>query len=369
MTETVAPSPRGTLEEWYVPSTYQRFVQHEGVPLYEGSALEDLASLELGEWMRRGGRCAYTRLGDQEIINLQIVEIPPGKSLEPEHHLYEATMYVLRGRGVTRIWQEKEEPRTVEWHEGSLLTVPLNAWHQEFNASGTDPCRFVFGTNMAHALNLYHNVDFVFDCPFSFTDRYSANMDNFFSDKGTHWALRLYETHFLPDIRSFPVDQWQDKGFRTGIMRMSMASSSLGLHILEVGEGTYAQAHRHDAGAHVMAVAGGGYELLFFEGEPPRRIELKPYAVVAPKRNEFHQHFNTGRGSLRQLAWRTGGVRYGSGRGGYDPRGAAQEEDPNSPGYQINYIREDPSIREDYYRELERNGVELRLPPVRQGGS
>lgn len=368
MSEASAIATARTFDQWYITSSYQAFVRQEGVPLYEGSGLEDLLTLPLGDWERRGGKAAYTRLGDQELHSLQVVEIPPGGELRPEHHMYEAIMCVLRGRGVTRIWQEGEGAHTVEWQEGSLLAIPLNAWHQEYNTSGTEPCRFIMGTNMPHMINHYHNIDFIFHNPYSFRDRYSASMETFYSDPGTHWGLRIFETNFIPDIRNFGVDQWQEKGFRTSIMRISMASTSLGLHILEVGEGTYAQAHRHEAGAHVMVIGGEGYELLYFEEEQkdPRRLELRPYAVVAPKRFEFHQHFNTGKGSLRQLAFRGAGVRYGSGSP-YNPLGAAQETDPTAPGYQINYEKEDPSIREQYYRELEKNSISSRLPPMRQG--
>ena len=84
----MAKTPK-SFDEWYVKSSYQNFVRQEGVPLYEGSALEDLASLPLADWERRGGKAAYTRLGDQEFYNLQIVEIPPGGELKPEHHMYE----------------------------------------------------------------------------------------------------------------------------------------------------------------------------------------------------------------------------------------------------------------------------------------
>ncbi|MBI2532346.1 MAG: hypothetical protein HYW03_09065 [Deltaproteobacteria bacterium] len=159
--------------DWQVASSYQRFVANEGVPLYEGSAVEDLNTLPLQEWERRGGRVAYTRLGEQENINLQVVEIPPKGALKPEHHLYEAVMHVLQGSGATTIWQKGEPKQTVEWEENALLAIPLNAWHQEFNSSSDEPCRVVFGTNMAHVINLYHNLDFVFDNPFSFQDRYS----------------------------------------------------------------------------------------------------------------------------------------------------------------------------------------------------
>ena len=54
-----------------------------------------------------------------------------------------------------------------------------------------------------------------------------------------------------PPKRTFGVEAWQEKGVRTGISRISMASTSLGLHILDVGEGTYATAHRHGAGPRV----------------------------------------------------------------------------------------------------------------------
>jgi mannose-6-phosphate isomerase-like protein (cupin superfamily) len=358
-----------TFEEWYVPSSYQLFVQREGVPLYQGSALDDLLTLPLGAWERRGGKAAYTRLGDQETYSLQVVEIPPQGSLTPEHHMYDAVMYVLQGRGATTFWQEGESKQTVEWHEGSLLAIPLNFWHQEFNNSGTEPCRMLFGTNMAQMINHYHNLDFIFDCPYAFTDRYSATMPSYYSDQGTHWNLRLYETNFIPDIRYFGLDDWEEKGHRTAIMRISMASTSLGMHILDVSEGTYVMAHRHGAGAHVMVVSGEGYELLYFEGEEenPREVALRPYAVIAPKPNEFHQHFNSGKGPLRQLAFRGGPARYGAGNA-YNAVGAAQDTDPNASGYKIAYERESPSIRQRYYQRLEQSGIESRLPPIAQRG-
>jgi uncharacterized RmlC-like cupin family protein len=358
------------LAKWHVRSSYQSFVESEGAPLYQGSAIEDLNALELADWKRRGGRVGYTRLADQEIMALQIVEIPPGGELRPEHHMYEATMLVTRGVGITNVWQPGERPHTVEWHEGSLLTIPLNAWHQEFNVSGTEPCRFVMGTNMAQMINYYHNLDFIFNNPYVFLDRYSAERTDFYSDLPTHWAQRLWETNFIPDVRTFAVEAWQEKGARTSIARLSMASTSLGLHILDVGEGTYATAHRHGPGPHVLCTGGTGYELMYFEEEQenPRRVELRPYGVIAPKNSEFHQHFNTGQGPMRQLAFRPTGARYGSGAG-YDPRGASQTTDRYGTGFQIDYEKEAAGIRETYYKELERNGIELRLPPVSQGAS
>jgi quercetin dioxygenase-like cupin family protein len=356
-------------EDWYVSSSYQQFVKQEGAPLYEGSALEDLASLKLVDWERRGGKVAYTRLGDQEDHNLQIIEIPPGGQLKPERHMYDAIMYVMQGRGATTIWQEGEPKHTVEWQEGSLLAVPLNAWHEEFNGSGQEPCKILFGTNMAHVINLYHNLDFVFNNPFSFTDRYSYHMPQYFEDEGKHWNLRVFESNFIPDIRRFNLDPYPERGNRTAIMRLSMANTSLGMHVMSVSEGTYATAHRHQAGAHVIVIGGEGYELLYMPGEEQNRqkVAARPYAVVAPKLNEFHHHFNSGKGEYKMLAFRGGGVRYGYGRT-YDPAATAQSKNPHEWSYMIPFEREDPAIREEYYQELAKNGITARLAPIDQRG-
>jgi mannose-6-phosphate isomerase-like protein (cupin superfamily) len=360
-------SPR-TFEDWFVNSSYQDFVKEEGLPLYEGSALEDLASVQLKEWERRGGKAAYTRLGDQETHNLQIIEIPPGGELKPERHVYDAIMYVMRGRGATTIWQEGEPKHTVEWQEGSLLAIPLNAWHQEFNSSGTEPAKVFFCTNMPHVMNLYHNHEFIFNNPVVFKDRYSHAMHDYFAGEGQHWTLRLSETNFIPDIRKIELDTYPERGLRTSIMRFAMADTSIGIHVMSVSEGTYVTAHRHGAGAHVVVVGGQGYELLYMPGEVDKRqkVPALPYAVVAPKHNEFHQHFNTGKGQYTMLAFRGSGLRYGRGIR-YDPARTAQSKDPHALAFKVRYDQEDPAIREEYYAELEKNGVTLRLEPIDQG--
>lgn len=363
-----------TFEEWWVGSHYRSFIKQEGVPLYEGSALENLETLSLTDWERRGGKAAYTRLGDQEVVNLQIIEIPAKGELKAERHMYEAVMYVMSGTGATTIWQEGEPRQTIEWGKGALLAIPLNAWHQEFNSSGEKPCRILFGTNMAQVINLYHNLDFVFNNPFIFKDRYSYSAKSDYAEKGKHWNLRLFQTNFIPDINSFALDSWKELGTRTSIMRLYMGNSSSRIHILEVSEGTYVTAHRHGPGAHVITIDGEGYEYLFMPGDEMnpdkrRKVTTKASTVIAPKRNEYHQHFNTGKGPLKQLAfkgWDPSPATTTS-QGEYDPMGAARSNNINDWAFKIRYDKEDPSIREEYYRELEKNGVTLRLEPIDQG--
>jgi hypothetical protein len=58
--------------------------------------------------------------------------------------------------------------------------------------------------------------------------------------EGSLVAIPLYESNVIADIRSLPLDEWREKGFRTSIMRISIASTSIGMHIADVSEGTYA---------------------------------------------------------------------------------------------------------------------------------
>ena len=103
-------------------------------------------------------------------------------------------------------------------------------------------------------------------------------------------------------------------------------------------------AHKHGPGAHVLCVGGEGYELLFLPGEENRRrVALKSTAVVSPRRNEYHQHFNTGNEPLRMLAFKEQGhsSKYATGSS-YQPAFSAQDKDPNSV---LNYFRKMVQLR------------------------
>jgi hypothetical protein len=259
----------------------------------------------------------------------------------------------------------------VEWEEGALLAIPLNAWHQEFNASSTESCRIFFNTTLCYVINWYNNLDFVFNNPFVFKDRYSHDMSGYFSDEGKHWVHRVFETNFVSDVRSFrTLDDNPVRGHRHAVQRISMPGTTIGMHIAEVAEGTYMTAHRHGAGAHVIAVSGQGYEILYMPGEEKnrRKIPLGPYAVICPKHAEFHQHFNTGKEPFRMLAFRGTGPRYGWGKEYTRVSPTAQSTDRHALAFNITYEMEDPAIREEYYRELEKNGITSRLPPLNQSG-
>lgn len=100
-----------------------------------------------------------------------------------------------------------------------------------------------------------------------------------------------------------------------------------------------------------------------------QKVPVKPYSVISPRLNEFHQHFNTGKGPFRQVAFKGWEPIFAmrTKEGGYDPMGAARSDNPTAYAYKLRYDQEDPSIREEYYKELEKNGISLRLEPLDQG--
>src|SRR3990170_2342651 len=108
---------------------YKEWMGKEGIPVYETFAgVADITELPRGPWARTGGYGTFIELeGMKEAgLLLYVVEIPAGGALEPEKHLYDELIYILRGRGLSEVWHEGQPKRTFEWGEGSLFAIPLN---------------------------------------------------------------------------------------------------------------------------------------------------------------------------------------------------------------------------------------------------
>lgn len=339
-------------------STYEKWVEQEGLPVYKGYYIKDLKALPLKPWARKGGLGAIINLeGAEEADDGYVCEIPPGASLKPQRHLYEEMIFILSGRGATTIWQGGEKKQTFEWQEGSLFAPPLNTWHQHFNGSGDKPARYIGVTNRPLILNLFHNLDFIFKNDFIFLDRYSGD-EGYFSGKGKSLPGRMWESNFIPDVYSFLLQEWKERGAGGKNILFELSENIMGAHISEFPVGTYKKAHRHGAGAHVIILKGTGYSLMWREGEERQRIDWQPGSMFVPPEMWFHQHFNTGKEPARYLALRAGGRKYRVGKQwGVD-------ESVKAGGAQIEYEDEDPGIRELFEKELAKEGVTLKMSPV-----
>jgi mannose-6-phosphate isomerase-like protein (cupin superfamily) len=243
-------------------TTYQLFLEREEVPAIRAFHVEDIRNVELYPWARIGGRGVYLNLEGTEGVNdCYICEAAPGEALEPQKHMFEELIFVISGRGATTVWRDGGKKQTFEWSEGALFSPPLNTWHQHFNGQGDKLVRLLAMTNGPTVLNLFHNIDFVFNCDYPFTDRYNGEED-FFSGNANIPAEGFSDTNFIRDVRSFELLERKDRGAGGRMIMIEMANNVMSAHISQFPVGTYKKAHRHGAGAHVIILRGEGFSVV-----------------------------------------------------------------------------------------------------------
>ena len=345
-------------------STYQQFLEREGLPSIQGFHIEDIRTVALAPWDSTGGLGAYLNLeGSEEINNAYICEIPAGQSLKPKKHLYEELVYILSGHGATSVWSEGQNKQSFEWQAGSLFSPPLNTWHQHFNGQGNQPVRFLAMTTAPTVMNLFHNLDFVYNCEYRFTDRYKGEED-YFSGKGAALAETFWDSNFIQDVKSFALQDNSRRGAGGRIIMLEIANNLMSAHISQFPVGTYKKAHRHGAGSHVVILGGEGFSLMWPEGEEIRRYDWKEGSLLVPPERWFHQHFNIGASPARYLALKPFNSRKYPGL-----RKLGSSESVKAGGDQIEYEDEDPSIRRMFEQELAKRGVPSRMQDVLSSGN
>lgn len=338
-----------------ITETYKLYQAQEGVPVLTGFAVDDVRTVKLSPWDRKGGDGAFINLeGTGGSNDAYICEIPPREQLKPQRHLYEEMVYVIEGYGSTSVWYKPDEQVSFEWQAGSLFAIPLNAWYQHFNGSGSKPARFLAVTNAPLIMNLFHNLDFVFNNPFVFEDRFGGEK-TYFNEGGTLYKRRVLETNFVPDTHAITLYTYPERGAGGSHVSFELANNTMAAHISEFPVGTYKKAHRHGPGAHVIILDGQGNSLLWPEGTDPERVEWHQGSMVVPPDNWFHQHFNSGNKTARYLALRWNSKKFGL--AGLLGTGEGTDQDINAGGSQIEYTDEDPAIHEQWERELAHNGA------------
>lgn len=330
---------------------YTRWVASEGLDIISGHYVRDLRDLELKPWARRGGRGVFINHDASRTSNdCYVCEVPPGGELAPQRQLFEEMILILDGRGSTRVWNDAGQQVAFEWQAGSLFAIPLNTWHQHYNLSGIEPAKFVSSTNLPPVLNLYDDVDFVFNTHRDFPHRFNGEQDYFAAKEETKGLL--LDTNFVPDALALRLISAKERGAGGGHIRFSMARGSMNSHISEFPVGTYKKGHRHGPGAHVIILSGTGYSLMWPEGEPPRRYDWSAGSLVIPPNMWYHQHFNTGSAPARYLAFKHEGVSIRNAQG--VPKAWISRR---LGGDQIDYADEQPAIRQIFADELAGAGV------------
>ncbi len=351
-------------------NTYEQWLEQEGLPVIKGYCVPDLMAAELRPWKRKGGLGAYVNLaGAEGTIDVYLCEIPPGKQLLPQRHLYEETIYILSGHGATAIWVEGGKKQTFEWQEGSLFAPPLNVWHQHFNTQGDKPVRYVAATKAPVVMNLFHDLDFIFHNDHIFKNRYSGESD-YFSGKGQTvdkplvGRPKVWDSNFIPDCRTFALVDDPKRGGLSTNCSLELSNNIMRTHLSEFRSGTYMKAHYHGPGAHLLCMNGMGYTLLWptekginSEGFERTRVDWKKNSIISVPGSWFHQHFNPGREPIKFVAFHAEGSSKYTGLM-KDPEGRLSVK---LGGTSIDYEDEDPAIRKLFKEELAKNGASFQM--------
>ena len=327
---------------------YRKWIESEGIPIISGSHVEDVRTMELGEWKRREGKGAYLTFSDQLVADGYVCEIAPGKSLKPQRHLYEEIILITEGRGATTVWYDGTLKRTFEWERGSLFAVPLNAWHQHFNASGNEPARYFALTSAPVVFELYRDPEFIFNTNYLFQDRFDPLAEDFFARPGQYYMEYyggILHSNFISNIRDIKLVPREKRGKGNRNMYIHMAGSTMLAHVSQFPVGTYKKAHRHGPGAHIYMLDSTGYSLMWNEGEPPQRFDWREGSVISPPTGTWHQHYNTGKEPCRFVALHASA--------------AVQREERGVE--QIEFEDEDKGLREMYEQECAKNGIRANM--------
>ena len=359
-------------------TTYFKWMADQRIPVIDGYGVEDVREVEMDFWPRLGGRAAFINLyGMEGVTGMYVGEIPAGGALTPEKHFYEEVICILSGQGATEVWQETGRKQMFEWGPWSLFALPLNSWHRLVNG-GRQPVKFLAVTNAPLIMDVFHNEDFVFNCPYVFSDRYSG-ADGFFNVGQKRYESgmqHIWETNFIMDIQSADLDQREVKGAGVRITQFELSGNGLIGHLAQWPAGRYHKAHYHGAGAILLGLQSSGYVLLWSKeaGVQPYQngrggevveVKWKEGSVYCPPGGWFHQHFNTGPQGARHLALRYGSRIHPIGFKIADKRSEdGVYIDVKRGGTLIEYADEDPQIRRHYEDEMRKAGVPCEMPNI-----
>ena len=348
---------------------FDDWVAREGLELLRGYKVDDVFTVELKPWARTGGNAVQIQLDGTGDLNAACVcEIPSGKALAPQRHLYEEMVYILTGRGSTSVWYDEKHKNSFEWQAGSLFCIPLNASYQHFNGSGHEPARYLAVNTSPVMLNMIRNEDFVFNNPAVFPERYQGE-DSYFEGKiryetykGWDQPLSVAFSNFFADIDAVPFDPL-DRGVGVRGRVFELANGILGAHTLVIPGGTFSKLHRHGPGAHVVWLSGEGYSLMFPDGGEKTKADWKRGTMVVPPAWWWHQHAVVSPEPGQHLA-----LRMSSMKNRINRQSAGTLKSVKRGGSQMDYDDFPPALMEElkqiFIEECTKRGTPMNMEPV-----
>jgi len=359
---------------------YDLFMEEQGIPIYRDIGVRRVQDLPLKPWKRMGGKGTFIQLlGTEGLWGSYVIEVPAAGALNPERHLYEEVYLVVEGRGTTEVWTDQSNKKlTFEWQKGSLFSIPLNAGHRIVNATSS-PALLLAGTTAPNVMNLVSNPEFIFNCPYNFTDRFEPRDDYYKPNEEIEpdpvRGLAMRRTNIIPDIMTceLPLDNRRSPGYRR--IEPHMTRNNFYLWIGEHQTGRYSKAHAHGSAAVLICLKGKGYTYTWpatlgptpwkdGRGNKVKRQDYEPVGMVsaAPMGGHwFHAHFGVSKQPLRLTAW------FGPNAPGRE-RGVPGEQaidygaiDIKDGGTAVPYREEDPFLRKEFEETLRQEGIASRM--------
>lgn len=246
---------------------------------------------------------AMARLGEGRLhqVDASLIEVPPGGRLPAGRHLAEEIIYIVSGSGYTDMWVAEGEKVRYDWEAGDLLSPSLNAWHQHFNASATEPARYVAISTRPLTANLFPHPDFVTHSDFVFEDRWQQGISQApeYTPEGgfeSSEVVRMRVGHMLPDIDGRELRQRRKGAWGITILP---EGDLAGNRVLEMEvrekdgeEFTDAEAHLHHHPWEVVYIVldGAGYSNVRGKDGQLKTLEWQAGDLFIIEANESHDN-------------------------------------------------------------------------------
>jgi oxalate decarboxylase/phosphoglucose isomerase-like protein (cupin superfamily) len=339
-------------------------MESQGIPVYTGHYVEDMRTIALGHWPERECDAAFLRfVGQEGVSEARITEIAPGQTLPPLKFTLDEVVYVIEGRGLTTVWaSEGAAPATFEWDKRSMFLLPRGSTHQFSNAQGDKPARLLQRNFLPLAMSLIPDAAFFFNSTAPGSGTLASDSANFYSEAkmfkttdsaGHPWAE--WHGNFFPDMLAWDrLNPYWGRGAGGSSVSIMYSGSELSARMSVFPVGTYKKAHRHGPGRVIVIPGGDGYSVMWEEGKEPVIVPWHEGSVFSPPDRWFHQHFNLGGIPARYLRpISSGALPQFSGR---------SERVEDRAKDQIEYVDEDPWIRQHFEAELAKKGLKSLMP-------
>jgi hypothetical protein len=262
----------------YLVDPYQDWIDAEGVPVARGAAL-DLSAVALAPWARYGVRGAACNVdGRCDFLTCFVFELDAGQSSAPVRKIYEESVYVLAGAGVTRCTMSDGRSVEISWRAGDAFAPPINATCVHKATQG--PARIASFNDLRYLMGLYRNEAFIFANSAPFAQRQAQALAAGLSASARDMALTPGDGHARASL--------------------ALAANSIALDVTELPAKGATLAARQMQGAHLLCLSGAGFSIAFDdETSPLRRVDWRPGTVVGLGGMSFRQHFNAGSSPAR----------------------------------------------------------------------